>query len=63
MMVLVDLPERLVPQIEAYARELSRLLAEHYDTFVFCSLPGAGGVTAARLLEFRHYSIDSQGCD
>jgi len=50
MLVLVDLLDTLVPQIQAYERELSHLLDKHQDAFIFRSLPSAGDVTAAGLL-------------
>jgi transposase len=50
MLVLVNLLANLSFQIKAYEREISRLLDQHPDAFVFRSLPNAGDVTAARLL-------------
>jgi transposase len=50
MLVLVDLLSALQPQILAYERELSNLLDQHEDAFIFRSLPNAGVITAAWLL-------------
>lgn len=50
MLLLVDLLATLVPQVQAYERELSRLLDQHPDAFIFRGLPNAGDVTAAWLL-------------
>ncbi len=50
MLLLVDLMATLAPQIKAYERELTRLLDQHADAFIFRSLPNAGEVTAAWLL-------------
>jgi transposase len=50
MLLLVDLLATLVPQIKVYEKELSRLLDQHADAFIFRSLPNAGAVTAAWLL-------------
>jgi transposase len=50
-MLLVDLMATLTPQIKAYERELTHLLDQHADAFIFRSLPNAGDVTAAWLLE------------
>lgn len=50
MLLLVDLLATLVPQVQAYERELSRLLDQHPDAFIFRNLPNAGDVIAARLL-------------
>ncbi|MCK4451713.1 MAG: IS110 family transposase [Anaerolineae bacterium] len=50
MLLLVDLLATLTPQINAYEQELTRLLDQHADAFIFRSLPHAGNVTAAWLL-------------
>jgi len=50
MLLLVDLMATLTPQIKAHERELTRLLDQHADAFIFRSLPHAGDVTAAWLL-------------
>jgi len=50
MLLLVDLLATLTPQIKAYEKELSRLLDQHADAFIFRSLPNAGDVMAAWLL-------------
>lgn len=50
MLLLLELLAIVVPQIKAYEKELSRLLDEHPDAFIFRSLPNAGDVTAAWLL-------------
>jgi transposase len=50
MLVLVDLLSALQPQIQAYERELSNLLDQHEDAFIFRGLPNAGDITAAWLL-------------
>jgi transposase len=50
MLLLIDLMATLTSQIKAYERELTRLLDQHADAFIFRSLPNAGDVTAAWLL-------------
>ena len=50
MLLVVDLLATLVPQIKAYEHELTSLLDQHADAFIFRSLPNAGDVTAAWLL-------------
>ena len=50
MLLLVDLMATLTPQIKAYERELTHLLDQHADAFIFRSLPNTGDVTAAWLL-------------
>lgn len=50
MLMLVDLMATLTPQIKVYERELTRLLDQHADAFIFRGLPNAGDVTAAWLL-------------
>jgi len=50
MLLLLELLATVVPQIKIYEKELSRLLDEHPDAFIFRSLPNAGDVTAAWLL-------------
>ncbi len=41
--------QALIPAIAAFDTQLAALLAEHPDTFIFASLPGAGAVHTARL--------------
>jgi len=50
MLVLARQLEVVVSAIKAYHREIQRLLDEHPDGQIFRSLPGAGDLTAARLL-------------
>jgi len=50
MLVLARQLEVVVSAIKAYDREIQRLLDEHPDGQIFRSLPGAGDLTAARLL-------------
>ena len=50
MLTLVDLLETVTRQIKDYERELTRLLDQHEDAFIFRGLPHAGDVTAAWLL-------------
>lgn len=50
MLLLVDLLATLVPHIQACEKQLSELLDQHEDAFIFRSLPNAGDVTAAWLL-------------
>lgn len=50
MLVLVELLSALQPQILDYERELSNLLDQHQDAFIFRGLPNAGDITAAWLL-------------
>ena len=50
MLLLVDLMATITPQVNTYERELTRLLDQHADAFIFRSLLQAGDVTAAWLL-------------
>jgi transposase len=42
----------LTPSVKMYAEQLEQLLKQHPDSEIFLSYPGAGPVTAARLLAF-----------
>jgi hypothetical protein len=50
MLLLVELLATVVSHIKAYEKQLSELLDQHEDAFIFRSLPNVGDVTAAWLL-------------